>query len=89
MRNSCFSLQVQYVVTQKVLNPRLVCEQFHLCNQRQLFSNGKQSESLKPVHVINQKYSVTDHHHQTTGTGMPGTSTKLSSEKLLNVSRMY
>ena len=83
-------LQVQYVLIQKVLNPRLVCERFHLCNQSQLVSNGNQSEGLKEV--IKQKYLVTGHHHQATDTGTPGTSTKLSTgvgKELLNVSKMY
>lgn len=82
-------MQVQYVLTQKVLNPKLVCERFHLCNQSQLVSNGKQSEGLK---VIKQKYLVTGHHYQATGTGTPVISTKLSTgvdKELLNVSKMY
>ena len=83
-------MQVQYILTQKVLNPQLVCERFHLCNQSQLVSNGKQSEGLKEV--INQKYLVTGHHYQSTGAGTPGTSTKLSTgihKELLNVSKMH
>ena len=81
-------MQIQYVLTQKVSNPQLVCERFHVCNQSQLVSNGKWSEGLKEV--LNKKYLVTGHRHQATGIETPDTSTKLSTgvgKELLNVSK--
>ena len=57
-------MQVQYVFTEKVLNPQIVCEQLHLCNQP--FSNGKQRKELHTFlshteSTLSQEQFSTDH----------------------------
>ena len=36
----CNNLQVQYVFTEKVLDPQLVCEQVHLCDEVPVLSDA-------------------------------------------------
>jgi hypothetical protein len=51
----CECLQVQYILTEKVLNPRSICEQFHLCSQVPL------RREAPPESAVGQK--ISNHSH--------------------------
>ena len=80
-----FPLQVQYVLTEKFLEPKIVCGHFHLCNQ--LLSRVMPRKDVFE-HVLNQKQFSSEYNHEAKSIGMSSKLLRGVDKTLSSVSRL-